>query len=76
MNSDIEIGFRNTWAVENMCLQVQGPAHENDKALRALWRQQPMVGPNDGDGTMGPAVCWPQTSLCPDAWWAESKQWF
>lgn len=32
MNPDIEIGFRNTWAVENMCSQVQGPAHENDKA--------------------------------------------
>lgn len=32
MTSDIEIGFRNTWAVENMCSQVPGPAHENDKA--------------------------------------------
>lgn len=61
MNPAIEAGFRNTWAVENMSLQVQGPAHENDKARR---------GEGVGSGNSSPRWWgrgrgrWPQVSLC------------
>lgn len=40
MSSAIETGFGNTWAVEDKWSQVQGPTHQCNKALEAIWQQQ------------------------------------